>query len=442
MKQRRLQNRPTTGLHGTLTVPGDKSISHRGLILGAISTGTTRLTHFLPAADCLSTLNALRALGVPIKRQGTTVTITGRGLTGLRPPHQALDLGNAGTATRLLAGLLAGQPFDTQLVGDGSLSRRPMDRVRTPLATMGATLELTGNHLPLWVRGRRLTGTTVHLKVASAQVKSAVILAALQATGPSTIVEKLPTRDHTERLVNAFGGQVVTALDRRTITVALHPTLRGQNLTIPGDLSSAAFFITAASIVPGSRVTLKNVGLNPTRTGILSVLRRMGGKISVHHHGQVGEPLGDVTVTAAPLRPLTLTANDIPAVIDELPLVALLAATANGISEISGAQELRVKETDRIATIVTELKKLGVAITEKPDGFIIDGRQSWRVRATQLDSHGDHRIGMMLAVAALRLSTPVTLTGADAIGISYPTFFDDLARLVPVKEALYVASVN
>lgn len=234
----------------------------------------------------------------------------------------------------------------------------------------------------------------------------------------------------------------MTALDRRTITVALHPTLRGQNLTIPGDLSSAAFFITAASIVPGSRVTLKNVGLNPTRTGILSVLRRMGGKISVHHHGQVGEPLGDVTVTAAPLRPLTLTANDIPAVIDELPLVALLAATANGISEISGAQELRVKETDRIATIVTELKKLGVAITEKPDGFIIDGRQSWRVRATQLDSHGDHRIGMMLAVAALRLSTPVTLTGADAIGISYPTFFDDLARLVPVKEALYVASVN
>ncbi|MDT6981426.1 3-phosphoshikimate 1-carboxyvinyltransferase [Levilactobacillus zymae] len=432
-----LMRRPTTGLHGTSTVPGDKSISHRGLILGAISTGTTRLTHFLTAADCLSTLNALRALGVPIQRDGTTVTVTGQGLHGLRAANQPLDMGNAGTATRLMTGLLAGQAFDATLVGDASLSQRPMARVQQPLATMGAQIDLTAGHLPMQIHGRALHATHVEMQVASAQVKSALILAALQADGPSTIVEKLPTRDHTERLLRAFGGELTTTADGRTITVQPQPHLTGQTITVPGDVSSAAFFLTAASIVPGSQITLKDVGLNPTRTGIIDVLQRMGGHLDIRLTDQPGEPLGDITVSAAQLHPIQLTAADIPAVIDELPLVALLAATADGVSEISGAEELRVKETDRIATIVTELRKLGVRITEKPDGFIIDGRPAWRVSAAQFDSHGDHRIGMMMAIAALRLTTPTTLADAGAINISYPSFFDDLTHLTTETEAAH-----
>jgi len=433
---KKLAMQPATGLHGTLTVPGDKSISHRGLIFGAISQGTTTLTNFLPADDCLSTLTALQALGVPIKRNKTTVTITGQGLHGLTAPTQPLDMGNAGTATRLLAGLLAGQPFDSTLVGDASLSQRPMERVRQPLQTMGADITLEAGHLPMTIHGRTLQAADYQMTVASAQVKSALILAAIQAQQPSTIIEKLPTRDHTERLLRAFGGKLATAADGKTITVQPQPALQGQAVTVPGDLSSAAFFLTAASIVPGSQVRLQQVGLNPTRTGLLTVLQRMGGKVTIDPVTSTGEPLGDVTVTATQLHPIDLTAADIPAVIDELPLVALLAATADGVSHISGAGELRVKETDRIATIVTELKKLGVAIEERPDGFVIDGRPAWQVQATTLDSHGDHRIGMMMAVAALRLQTPMTLAHAEAISISYPNFFHDLQQLLPATEVL------
>ncbi|CAM3051206.1 3-phosphoshikimate 1-carboxyvinyltransferase [Lactiplantibacillus plajomi] len=417
------------GLHGTIRVPGDKSISHRGLMLGAISTGTTVLHHFLTAADCLSTLNALKQLGVDIARDADTVTVRGNGRHGLHAADQPLDMGNAGTATRLLAGLLAGQPFNSTLIGDASLSQRPMTRVERPLAQLGAQLELTDGHLPMQITGQPLHAATVQLAVASAQVKSAVLLAGLFADQPTTVIEKLPTRDHTERLINAFGGRVTTARDRRTITLDPNNQLSGQTLTVPGDVSSAAFFLTAASIVPNSHVRLEKVGLNPTRTGILTVLQRMGGHVTVTPRENPGEPLGDLDVRFAKLRPIQLGAADIPAVIDELPLVALLAATADGISEVSGAQELRVKETDRINTIVTELKKLGVAITEKTDGFIIDGRQTWQPTGQPFASHGDHRIGMMMAIATQRLDQPTTLTGEKAIGISYPTFWQDLDRL-------------
>ena len=416
------------GLQGTLMIPGDKSLSHRGLILGAISEGTTTLHHFLPAADCLSTLTALQQLGVCIKREATTVMIVGRGLE-LTPPQRALDMGNAGTATRLLAGLLAGQSFTSTLIGDASLSRRPMERVRQPLQAMGGNLHLTTGHLPMTITGQPLHGTRIAMTVASAQVKSALILAALQADRPSTIIEKLPTRDHTERLLQQFGAQIITAADQRTITVVPRPTLRGQVLTIPGDFSSAAFFITAASIVPKAHIRLTNVGLNPTRTGLLTVLKQMGGRVKMTPYQQAGEPVGDIEVTFAQLHPVQLTAAMIPAVIDELPLVALLAATADGISTISGAAELRVKETDRIATIVAELQKIGVQITARSDGFIIDGRKPWHQPTDALDSHGDHRIGMMMAIAALRLPKSADLQGAEAINISYPTFFEDLARL-------------
>jgi len=428
MKMMKLMQQSQHGLHGTLAVPGDKSMSHRGLILGAISQGTTELRHFLPAADCLSTLTALRALGVAIQRQETTVVIEGRGINGLVRPRQPLDLGNAGTATRLLAGLLVGQNFEATLVGDDSLSRRPMERVQEPLMRMGAQVALTAGHLPMKITGQPLHAIDYQMTVASAQVKSALILAALQADGSSKIIEKLPTRDHTERMLQAFGGQITTANDRRTITVS-PAELHGQMVTIPGDLSSAAFFITAATIVPGSRLCLTNVGLNSTRTGLLSILERMGGRVTIRQHIQAGEPAGDLEIQSARLRPIKLTAQDIPAVIDELPLVALLAATADGISEISGAAELRVKETDRIATIVMELRKLGVKIMERPDGFVIDGREPWHVQDTQFDSHGDHRIGMMMAIAAWRLQEPVTLANAGAVNISYPTFFEDLQRL-------------
>ncbi|AVK62790.1 3-phosphoshikimate 1-carboxyvinyltransferase [Lactobacillus sp. CBA3606] len=433
---KKLMTSPQNGLQGTLTVPGDKSISHRSLILGAISHGVTHIDHFLVADDCLTTLTALQALGVVIERAGTTVKVDGVGLAGLHPAVGALQMGNAGTATRLMAGLLAGQPFDSTLVGDASLSRRPMERVRQPLATMGAQVTLTAGALPMHIHGQPLKPANYALTVASAQVKSALILAALQASGPSTIIEKQPTRDHTERLLKLFGGDITTAADQRTITVQPQPNLQGQHVIVPGDLSSAAFFLTAASIVPKSHLLLRHVGLNPTRTGLLNVLQRMGGNVKVTQLVSDGEPVGNIEVMASSLRPIKLTASEIPAVIDELPLVALLAATADGVSTISGAAELRVKETDRIKAIVTEFRQLGIAITERPDGFTIDGRQAWHVKSPILTSHGDHRIGMMLAIAALRINTPLQLAGATAINISYPTFFSDLQQLLSRKERL------
>lgn len=425
-----LKGKPATGLHGELVVPGDKSISHRGIMFGAISEGQTTLTHFLTSADCLSTLNAFKQLGVPIEREGTTVKIQGVGLHGLKASDQPLDMGNSGTTTRLIMGLLAGQQFDSTLIGDASLSKRPMKRVSVPLAQMGAEIDTTDGHLPVTVKGTKLHAVNYQLKVASAQVKSALILAALQAETPSTLIEQLPTRDHTERMLTAFGADVQTADDGVTITVQPQPHMTGQTMTVPGDMSSAAFFMVAASLVPGSKITLKDVGLNKTRTGLLEILQQMGGKVTINTTPTDGEPICDLTIEAADLKPIEIGKEQIPAVIDELPLVALLAAKANGVSKVTGAEELRVKETDRISAIVQEFKKLGIAIEELPDGFVIDGRQPWHVTDTELDAHDDHRIGMVLGVAALLVDTPLTLKGAESVGISYPEFFDDLDQLL------------
>lgn len=427
---RTLKSQPAEGLHGELTVPGDKSISHRGIMLGAISEGTTTLTHFLTSADCLSTLAAFQQLGVPIEREGTMVTVHGVGLHGLKPSKDPLDMGNSGTTTRLIMGLLAGQPFSTTLIGDASLSKRPMRRVSDPLAAMDADITTTDGHLPVTINGQKLHAVDYQLKVASAQVKSALILAALQADEPSTLTELLPTRDHTERMLTAFGGAISTADDGLTITVQPQPQLKGQSMTVPGDMSSAAFFMTAASLVPGSQITLKDVGLNKTRTGLLAILNAMGGDISVESEPTTGEPIGDLTIRSADLKPINIGKEQIPAVIDELPLVALLAAKANGISRITGAEELRVKETDRISAIVTEFKKLGIEIEELPDGFVIDGRKPWHVVDPVLDAHDDHRIGMVLGIAALLVDQPLQLRGADSVRISYPEFFDDLDKLL------------
>ena len=427
---KQLQGNLQTGLNGELTVPGDKSISHRGIMFGAISEGTTVLHHFLTAEDCLSTLKAFQQLGVPITRDGEEVTIEGVGLHGLKQPGEPLNMGNSGTTTRLIMGLLAGQNFQTKLIGDASLSKRPMKRVSDPLAQMGADISVTEGHLPATILGENLHSVDYHLKVASAQVKSALILAGLQADGDSIFVEKQPTRNHTEKMLRAFGADIETERDDVTITVHPEPKMHGIEMNVPGDMSSAAFFMTAASLIPNSKVKLLNVGINDTRTGLYDILKRMGGKISLSNENSDGEPTADLTIEPADLKPIEIGADEIPAVIDELPLVALLAAKADGVSTITGAGELRVKETDRISAIVTEFQKLGISIKELEDGFIIDGRQPWHVVNSKLDSHGDHRIGMVMAVAALLVDQPLTLAGADSINISYPKFFDDLDTLI------------
>ncbi|GEK28962.1 3-phosphoshikimate 1-carboxyvinyltransferase [Furfurilactobacillus siliginis] len=420
------------GLQGTLAVPGDKSISHRGLMIGAISAGITRLHNFLPSADCLATLAAVQALGVAVDRPTPTeVTITGVGKAGLHQAVGSLDMMNSGTSTRLFMGLLAGQTFDSTLTGDASLSKRPMRRVADPLLAFGADVNVTSaGTLPATIHGQPLHAANVQMNVASAQVKSALILAALQAPGVSTIVETLPTRDHTERMLRAFGANVQTTADQRTITVVGQPELVGQTLTVPGDMSSAAFFMTAASLTKNAQVHLKNVGINETRTGLLKVLQEMGGRVMVDKHMAGGEPVADLTIETADLHSITLGEKDIPALIDELPLVALLAARAQGVTTITGAAELRVKETDRIATIATELTKMGAEVRELPDGLVITGHADWHPQSLTLDSHGDHRIGMMLAVAALQQPETFTLDNADAVAVSYPNFFEDLAQLI------------
>lgn len=431
---RQLENNPRYGLHGVLKLPGDKSISHRSIIFGAVSSGETEISHFLPSDDCLTTIRAFQGMGVRIERSHDHVLVHGAGLNGLRKPDRALNMGNSGTTSRLLLGVLSGQNFTTELFGDPSLSRRPMRRVTEPLARSGAHFYTTsGGTLPITVHGYPfLNPINYRMPVASAQVKSALILAALQAEGTSTIIEKLPTRNHTELMLKAFGGDI--RQHNLTLTVIGRPHLIGQKITIPGDMSSAAFFITAAVLLPGSKITLKNVGLNPTRTGFLNVLEQMGANITIQNTVDQAEPAGDLRIQHFDLRAVQLNDEDIPSIIDELPLIALLATQARGTTKITGAGELRIKETDRITVVTEELRKLGANITELPDGMIIHGPTKLAPKNTdRVDSHGDHRIGMMLAVAALISRNSLKLAGDEAINISYPNFFTDLDRLIPTE---------
>ncbi|KOY77033.1 3-phosphoshikimate 1-carboxyvinyltransferase [Apilactobacillus kunkeei] len=418
-----------TGLHGDLAVPGDKSISHRSVILSSISEGTSHIHHFLASDDCISTINAFREMGVNIDLDGDELTVEGVGLHGLKAPQTKLDMGNSGTTTRLLSGLLAAQKFTTNLIGDDSLSKRPMKRVSEPLSMMGASIETTDGHLPMTINPGHIKAVKYELPMASAQVKSAIILAALSADEDSVIIEPQVTRDHTETMLNQFGNNVIERAGNE-ITVHHQPKLTAQDFNVPGDISSAAFFLVAATLVPKSHIVLKNVGINPTRTGILDVLIQMGANIKLLNQTNGSEPTADIEVTYTPeLKPIDVTEESIPLMIDELPLVALLASRADGHSTITGAEELRFKETDRIKTVVEELRKIGIHIEELPDGFSIDGSNDWQVVDSSLDSHGDHRIGMTLAVAALLLDVDVQLKGEDAISISYPQFFDHLQHL-------------
>ncbi|EMG29130.1 3-phosphoshikimate 1-carboxyvinyltransferase [Listeria fleischmannii 1991] len=412
-------------LVGTLIVPGDKSISHRSIMFGALANGETRIRHFLRADDCLSTIQAFRDLGVQIEETPDEIIVQGVGFDGLKQANKPLDVGNSGTTIRIMMGILASAPFATTLIGDASIQKRPMNRVMLPLQEMGA--QISGNNgsefAPIQIKPTKsLHGITYHMPVASAQVKSAIIFAALQAEGETVIYEKEKTRDHTEEMITAFGGHI--DVDGLAIRVSGNQALMGQSITVPGDISSAAFFIVAGLIAKKSEIVLKNVGLNPTRTGIIDVVSAMGGDISVEENGLAGE----ITVRASQLKGTTISGELIPRLIDELPIIALLATQAEGETIIRDAEELKVKETNRIDAVATELTKMGADITPTADGLIIRGKT--KLHGANVTSYGDHRIGMMLQIAALLVEDgEVDLQKAEAVSISYPQFFEDLEGL-------------
>lgn len=420
---------PAPALTGHVAVPGDKSISHRAVLIAAICEGETRISGFGRSGDTESTLAAVRALGVAIDEDDVdTLTVHGVGLRGLREPTGTVDCGNAGTLMRLLCGLLAGQEGRFELGGDESLSARPMERVAEPLRLMGARIETTDGHAPLVIEGGSLVTISYKLPVASAQVKSAVLLAALFAEGDeTTVVEPLPTRDHTERLLALAGATV----KRRPSSVSIQPATRlalGQ-VEIPGDFSSAAPLLVAAAIVPGSAVTVHGVGLNPSRIGLLDVLERMGARVAIYNRRAIGgEPAGDVEVRASELVGTSVSPAEVPAMVDELPLFALAAGHARGESVVRGASELRVKETDRIEAVAEELRRLGGHVRATKDGFRVRGVPA-RLRGGIVDARGDHRLAMLGAVAGVSSREGVELRGAEAAELSFPGFFDVLEQL-------------
>lgn len=415
-------------LHGEITVPGDKSISHRAVMLGSISEGTTAAKNFLMSEDCLSTIGCFRDMGVDIKVEDGTVTIKGAGLNGLVRPQKELYTGNSGTTTRLISGILAGQGFETVLNGDDSIQKRPMKRIMEPLSLMGADIRSAKDNgcAPLMIKGRALNGIEYRMKVASAQVKSAILLAGLYAKGDTTVIEDVPSRNHTELMLKGFGADIKT--DGRIIT--LHPgnTLKGRELTVPGDISSAAYFIGAALITPGSDITVKNTGINPTRDGIIRAFKSMGADITLHNEREeAGERIADIRVRYSKLTGTVIEGELIPALIDEIPLIAVVATQAEGQTVIRDAAELKVKESDRIELVSEGLKNMGADIEAREDGFLIKGPS--RLHGTQILTKKDHRIAMSFSIAALVSDGPVVIDDTGCVKISYPGFFEDLISL-------------
>jgi 3-phosphoshikimate 1-carboxyvinyltransferase len=419
---------PVPALVGHVAVPGDKSISHRAVLLGAVCEGETRISGFGRSRDTEATIAAVRALGAEVEEHDVdTLTVRGVGLRGLRTPDAPIDAGNSGTLMRLLPGLLAGQSGRFELVGDESLSARPMERIAEPLRRMGALVETTDGHAPLVVEGGTLQAIDYELPVPSAQVKSAVLLAGLLADGETTVVEPLPTRDHTERLLERAGASVTRR--PQSVSVRGADRLVLDEVEIPGDFSSAAPLLVAAAIVPGSQLTVHGVGLNPRRTGLLDVLGRMGARISIYNRRSVGgEPAGDVEIRSSELVGATVTAAEVPALVDELPVFALAAAHAHGDSVVRGAGELRLKETDRIDAVSEELRRLGGHVRATKDGFRIRGVPA-RLRGGIFDSRGDHRLAMLGAAAGVSSREGVELRGAEAVESSFPGFFQVLDQL-------------
>jgi 3-phosphoshikimate 1-carboxyvinyltransferase len=420
----------TRPLRGRVNVPTDKAISHRAALFGALASGTTVVRGYSPAGDCASTLAAIRSVGARVVSDGDEVRIEGWGARGPAGAHAPVDCGRSGTTMRLLCGALAPFPIDVTLTGDPQLLARPMDRVAAPLRTMGARVATAdGGRPPVGLRGGGLRGIDYAMPVASAQVKSAVLLAGLGASGPTTVREPVPTRDHTERLLAAMGARVTTDERGTGRSVAVEPgSLAGVEVTVPGDVSSAAPLVAAAALVPGSDLTVAGVGLNPTRAGLLAVLSGMGAWIETETTSDVGgEPLGDVRVRHAPLQAASVGASDVPAMVDELPLLGLLATQAEGVSRVRGADELRVKESDRIAVLVAGLRALGADVEELPDGFVVAGPTP--LTGGDLDSAGDHRMAMVFAVAALIAHGPVRVRGMESVGDSFPGFLAALQGL-------------
>ena len=420
-------------LRGTLTVSGDKSISHRAVMFGSLATGTTEIEGFLAGEDCLSTIRCFRSMGVQIEQNGSSVKVFGRGLRELTAPDGILDCGNSGTTTRLLSGVLAAQHFDSVLSGDASIQRRPMKRVITPLRAMGADItSVSGNDCaPLSVHGKQLYGIHFNSPIASAQVKSAVLLAGLYASGQTTVTEPALSRDHTERMLRSFGAKVLTGNfeDRPSVTVTETQNLYGTEISVPGDISSAAFFLVGASIVPGSEVVLRNVGINPTRDGVISALRAMGAKIEVLEvRNEDSEPAADLLVRYAPLHGTEIGGALIPRLIDELPVLAAAAAVAEGRTVIRDAAELKVKESNRIRTMAEGLSRLGAKVEETEDGLIIDGGAA--LHGGAVESYSDHRIAMSFAILSLVTDGEVRISDPDCVNISAPTFYEDLKSLL------------
>jgi 3-phosphoshikimate 1-carboxyvinyltransferase len=422
---------PVSAITGAITLPGDKSISHRYAMISAIADGESRIHNYSTGADCHSTLGCVRALGIDVEVTGTEVVIRGKGLDGLRAPAGDLDAGNSGSTIRMLSGILAAQPFLTRIFGDESLSRRPMQRIMRPLAEMGAEIGARQDKFPpLEIHGTRLRPIDYTLPVPSAQVKTCVLFAGLFADGQTSVSEPVASRDHTEIALREFGADLTAGLtnDRRKITLTGRPRLTGRELMVPSDLSSAAFFIVAALLVPGSQLTIRGVGLNPTRSALLDFLTGMGAKILIPTlESRNGELIGDIVVQHSDLKGGTVEGALTAALIDEIPVLAVLgAATEEGLT-VKDAGELRVKETDRIRTVVENLRRLGVEAEERADGMVIPGRQKFR--AGEYDSFGDHRIAMAFAVAALRADGPSVIANADAASVSFPEFWSTLARI-------------
>ena len=422
-----MQIQPCGPLRGELTVPGDKSISHRAVMLGALANGTTHITGFLRGEDCLSTIDCFRKMGVEIEITDEAVIVEGVGLHGLCAPEEELYTGNSGTTTRLLCGILAGQPFTATLNGDASIQKRPMGRVIKPLREMGASIEgKNDNYCPLTLYPSELCGIEYRLPVASAQLKSAILLAGLYAEGQTTVIEPAPSRDHTERMFRALGVEIDT--DGNTITLEPPEDLHAVDIAVPGDISSAAFFLVAGAIVKDSVLTIRNVGVNPTRTGILDVLHDMGADITVSNFRDEAEPVCDLTVQYSPLHGVEIGGSIIPRLIDELPVIAVAAAFAEGETVIRDAQELKVKESNRIDALVRNLAAMGADVTETEDGMII--RCGRPLHGAVIDSRDDHRIAMTFAVTALAAQGETDIPGWDCVRISYPEFERDLAGII------------
>ena len=415
-------------MQGTLVVPPDKSISHRSIMFGALAHGETIIYNFLKGEDCLTTVKAFRDLGVEIVEEKDCLRVLGRGIESLTEPKSPLDMGNSGTTTRLIMGILAGTSFTTTLTGDDSLNKRPMERVMAPLRAMGAHVHgfEQREYPPITIKGSlNLQPIHYEMPVASAQVKSAILLAAIHAQGETIVVEKELSRNHTEEMIRQFGGNI--KVEQKTIRIKGPQRLTGQKVVIPGDISSAAFFLVAGLMTKNSRITLKNVGINPTRTGIIEVIQAMGGTLEMTDIDELNQA-ATLTVSSSSLKATSIGGDLIPRLIDELPIIALLATQAEGLTVIKDAEELKVKETNRIDAVATELNKMGANITATADGLKIQGPTP--LRGADVTSYGDHRIGMMLQVAALLVEDgTVTLQKPDAIAVSYPTFFEDLDKL-------------